>query len=145
MASRLLPRREDYRRQFLMLAGIAYAALGVSYVLTPTTTGRQAGFAWLPGRLGVETLGWLWIGVATLVTLASWWKPGSRRVERWCFATLTVPPSAWAGIFLASWLIGTHPIGYASAVSYALIAGTVLLAARWPNPPGAERGTGGGL
>lgn len=130
-----LPPSGDYRRRFLMLASIAYAILGVSYVATPETAGRQAGFAWLPGALSISTLGWVWVIVAVTVTAASLTWPASRRVERWCFTALTIPPTLWAGIFCAAWLLGEHPVGYASTISYALMTGMCLLAAAWPNPP----------
>lgn len=130
-----LPLANDYRRRFLMLASIAYAVLGISYVVTPATTGRRAGFAWLPGPLSISTLGWVWVIVAAAVAIASLAWPTSRRVERWCFTALTMPPTLWAGIFAASWLLGEHPVGYASTISYALMSGMTLLAASWPNPP----------
>lgn len=73
--------------------------------------------------------------VAVGVTVASLVWPTRRRVERVCFAALTIPPTLWAGIFAASWLLGAHPVGYASAISYGLMSGMCLLAASWPNPP----------
>lgn len=130
-----LPPVGDFRRRFLMLASIAYAILGVSYVATPATASRQAGFAWLPDALSISTLGWVWVVVAVAVTAASLMWPASRRIERWCFTALTIPPTLWAGIFAASWLLGEHPLGYASMISYGLMSGMTLLAASWPNPP----------
>ena len=126
----------DFRRQFLMLACVAYLLLGVSYVAAPVTAGRRAGFAWLPDPLSISTLGWAWIVVAVGVSAASLAWPTRRRVERACFAALTIPPTLWAGIFAASWLLGEHPLGYASMISYGLMYGMCLLAASWPNPPG---------
>lgn len=125
----------DFRRQFLMLASIAYLLLGVSYVAAPVTASRRAGFAWLPDPLSISTLGWAWIVVAVGVSAASLVWPTRRRVERVCFAALTIPPTLWAGIFAASWLLGEHPLGYASMISYGLMSGMTLLAASWPNPP----------
>ena len=136
MTPRTLPRTGDYRRRFLKLASIAYLVLGMSYLVTPDTAGRKAGFAWLPGALSISTLGWVWVIVAVGVTVASLAWPHRRAVERWCFAALTIPPTLWAGIFTASWLLGAHPVGYASAISYGLMSGMTLLAASWPNPPG---------
>ena len=130
-----LPPSGDYRRRFLMLASVAYLVLGISYLATPVTAGRQAGFAWLPDALSISTLGWVWVVVAVGVTVASLVWPTSRTVERWCFTALTIPPTLWAGIFCASWLLGAHPVGYASMISYGLMSGMTLLAASWPNPP----------
>ena len=128
------------RRRFLALASAAYLLLGTSYLVTPDTAGRKAGFAWLPEQLSISTLGWVWVAVAVAVTVASLAWPTRRRVERWCFTALTIPPTLWAGIFAASWLLGEHPVGYASAISYALMSGMTLLAASWPNPPQAGGG-----
>lgn len=125
----------DFRRRFLALASAAYLLLGISYLATPETASRQAGFAWLPDELSISTLGWIWVAVAVGVTVASLAWPTRRRVERWCFTALTIPPTLWAGIFCAAWLLGEHPVGYASAISYGLMAGMTLLAAAWPNPP----------
>ena len=134
--SRQHPQLEgNFRRHFLMLASIAYAILGVSYLITPDTAGRQAGFAWLSDALSISTLGWVWVVVAVAVAVASLVWPTSRTVERWCFTALTIPPTLWAGIFAASWLLGEHPVGYASTISYGLMSGMCLLAASWPNPP----------
>lgn len=130
-----LPPVGDYRRRFLMLASIAYAILGISYLVTPATSGRRSGFAWLPEALSISRLGWVWVVVAVGVTVASLVWPTRRRVERVCFAALTIPPTLWAGIFAASWMLGAHPLGYASMISYGLMSGMTLLAASWPNPP----------
>lgn len=140
MTPRILPKTGDYRRQFLLLASIAYLLLGISYVASPATAGRRAGFAWLPEPLSISMLGWGWIIIAAGVTTASLAWPTRRRVERWCFAALTIPPTLWAGIFAVAWLLGEHPLGYASMISYGLMTGMCLLAASWPNPPQ----TGGG-
>lgn len=130
------PRLEgNFRRRFLMLASTAYLILGVSYLVTPDTAGRQAGFSWLPDALSISTLGWVWVIIAIAVSAASIAWPASRRVERWCFTALTVPPTLWAAIFAAAWLLGEHPVGYASTISYSLMSGMCLLAASWPNPP----------
>lgn len=130
------PRLEgNFRRRFLKLASVAYLVLGASYLITPDTAGRQAGFSWLPDALSISTLGSVWVVVAVVVTVASLAWPTKRRVERWCFTALTIPPTLWAGIFAASWLLGEHPVGYASTISYALMTGMCLLAAAWPNPP----------
>lgn len=135
MTERLLPRVGDFRRHFLMMACAAYLLLGISYIVSTPTAGRKAGFAWLPGALSISTLGWVWVAVAVLVSAASIIWPHSRKAERLCFAGLTVPPTLWAGIFAASWLLGEHPLGYASMISYGLMTGMSLLAASWPNPP----------
>lgn len=130
-----LPLVGDFRRRFLTLASVAYTILGVSYLVTPVTASRRAGFAWMPEMLSISTLGWVWVAVAVGVIVASLAWPTKRRVERWCFTALTIPPTLWAGIFCAAWLLGEHPVGYASAISYALMSGMTLLAASWPNPP----------
>lgn len=136
----MLPGKGDFRRWCLLLSCLAYLGIGLSYVISEPGASRRAGFSWLPIGLGVETIGWLWIVVATAVTVASLLRPTSKAVERWCYALLTIPPTGWAAVFLMSWLLGAHPLGYASAISYAYITGLVLTTAAWPNPPGGARG-----
>ena len=140
MTRRLLPRVGDFRRHFLMMACAAYLLLGLSYVTSEPTAGRKAGFAWLPESRSISTLGWVWVAVGVGVPIASTLRPSSRKVERLCFAALTVPPTSWSAIFAAAWFLGEHPLGYASMISYALMTGMSLLAASWPNPPRIKGG-----
>lgn len=131
------------RGEFLLTGGLVYTGIGVSYVAV-RTQGREAAFEWIPGTLGPSTLGWVWILCGVLCAVAALLSKSKRQIASTAYAGLMLPPLAWSLIFLVSWITGTHPLGYVSALSYGLMALWVQIVSGWPNPLPRREGTATG-
>lgn len=128
-----MPLRNDRRREaFLAVSSIGYGALGLTYLLEGTLS-RAQGFAWLPFGIGADEMGWVWIVTAIIAAISAVPSGDHPKLVRWGFVSLVVPPSAWAIIFLFSWLLGDHPTGYISAISYSMMAAWILIVSAWPD------------
>ena len=129
----------SHRRTFLLFTAIVWAAIGTSYALGATTASRKYGFSWLPESIDASELGWAWIIAAILAVIAVVrWR--DKRLEALAFGAILVPPSIFSLTFLVAFLVGAHPLGWISAISYGAFAGFVLMAAAWPDPPARTKG-----
>lgn len=135
MPDRIIRRLDGPRGGFLLLMSVGYMALSLSYVAGPATASRMKGFAWLPQSIDANELGWAWVAVALLAFAGAWWGRQCRRIENWAFGGLILPPSLWAAVFVIAWVVGEHPTGWITAVSYGLYTSLAWHAASWPNPP----------
>ncbi len=134
MPHRLIKTIDGPRGDFLLAGGLVFTAIGYSYVST-TTPGREAGFVWLPTHLDSDELGWVWVVVGLFTVTVALISARFKKLEALAFMVLVVPPTLWALIFIGAWLLGAHPNGWVSAISYSLMAWWVLIASDWPNPP----------
>lgn len=139
MPHRLIKTVDGKRGDFLLGGGAAYIMIGLSYVTT-LTAGRDRGFAWIPLNIGPQQLGWIWVVVGLLITAVALVSKLYPRLVDIAYGVLIVPPVAWALIFLTSWILGTHALGWVSTVTYMLIGMWVYIASDWPNP--SPRGSG---
>lgn len=139
MPHRLIKTVDGKRGDFLLAGGTAYVMIGVSYVTT-LTTGRNKGFAWLPLDMGPQQLGWIWVVVGALIAGVALVSKKFPRLVDISYGALMVPPVAWALIFLVSWVLRTHELGWVSTVTYLLVAVWVYIVSGWPNP--SPRGSG---
>lgn len=133
MPERFIKTLDGKRGAFLLVGGIAYLFIGLSYVVTSTPS-REAAFQWLPQVLTPGLLGYLWVmcGVWTAVVALV-----SRHHERWenaAFASLMLCPMSWVVIYTGASVFGTHPHGWVSAVAYGLMATWVWVVSGWDNP-----------
>lgn len=113
---------------------IAYISLGLSYILGPTARTRVAGFKWLPVHWNADELGWIWVLCATVAVAGVIWARTHTWLEPLAFGALITPPSAWAFIFLTSWVLGENPSGWMTALIYTLLTAITLHASSWPDP-----------
>lgn len=113
---------------------VGYVALGLSYVFGPATRSRQLGFEWLPASFDADELGWLWLIAALLGFIGGFFGVRYPRWESFAFGGLLIPPSVWAFCFLVAWVMGEHPFGWISTISYGLFTLISFHAAAWPDP-----------
>lgn len=121
------------RVQFLLAVGIGQFLMGFSYVVTPTKS-RSQGFAWLPLDVGPDDLGWIPILIGLTVIVLAIYSTRCRRLQTWAFALAGIPWALWAAIFAVAQILGAHPTGHASALSYGCMVALLVVVAGWPDP-----------
>lgn len=135
MPHRLIKTVDGKRGDFLLAGGAAFAAIGTSYVAV-RTEGRDAAFSWLPGTLGPDDLGWIWVVGGVFCMVVALVSTRAHKLTAIAYAALMAPPMLWAIVFIGGWLTGAHPLGWVSAISYSLMSLWVWIASDWPNPQG---------
>lgn len=141
MPHRVIRHIDGHRGSFLLVGGLAYIPIGLSYLITLTRS-RQAGFAWLPEFLTPSLLGWVWLLAGATAVAVAFTSRAHPKWERHGFSALITPPVLWSLIFLIAWLhhlipalpATGHPTGYLSVISYGLMAGWVGVASGWDEP-----------
>ena len=133
MPDRVIRTLDGKRGAFLLVGGLAYAFIGLSYVVAPTA-GRQAAFSWLPDPLTPQLLGWVWVVGGVGVAVVSLISRAHRATEPPAFGVLMLCPALWVVIFAVSSIVGVHPSGWVSSIAYGLMSMWVWIAAGWDNP-----------
>lgn len=133
MPDRYIKSLDSNRGAYLLVGGIAYFFIGLSYVIVPTP-GRQAAFTWLPEFITPGTLGILWVAAGAAVTFLALISKRCVGGQKWAFSLMVLCPSLWVVIFTGATITGVHPYGWVSAVAYAAMASWSLVAAGWDNP-----------
>ncbi|MCG7424598.1 hypothetical protein [Kocuria rhizophila] len=133
MPERLITTLDGKRGAFLLIGGLAYLFIGLSYVFA-STPGRQAAFQWLPEFMTPPLLGTLWILGGSWTIIVALISRGHPRLENVAFAALMLCPTMWVVIYMGASILGTHQNGWISAVSYGLMALWVWVVSGWDNP-----------
>jgi hypothetical protein len=120
-----------YRQRFLLLTGVAFAALGGAVWYDAT---RGSVKEWLPVSALSSSSAYIWagilIGVGVVLAAGCWWRPA----VPWLFALGAAASTAWG----ASWVV--HAVRFnllgdwSTAVGWVAYALVFLLAASWPEP-----------
>lgn len=111
-------------RTYLLVAGVLYACIGLTWIILPAGTTRTAGIEWLHG-MEPWMIGAAWILAGITAVLGRF----CRKATHLGFQALLGTPTLLASWFLVSWLfwivsggdIGAQR-GIATAVSYATFA-----------------------
>lgn len=130
-----MPRVNGRRGAFLVLFAVAYACIGFSYAVAPSSPSRIAALQWLTTHVEVELLGLPWLIAAVLSARAAFLAPPHDRLG---FVALFVAPSLWGVLYAVSWLVGDSVSGWVSAILYETIATAVLVVAGMLNPAPRE-------
>lgn len=133
MPDRIIPTIDGKRGGLLVILGIWYGLVGLSYVVTVTPS-RERAFQWLPIFLDSTELGWLWIIISALIGTYGLVSNRHDQWERAAYGLAIVPPALWAAIFAVSWAVYGNPHGWVSAVTYSAWVAVILHCAGWPNP-----------
>jgi hypothetical protein len=111
-----------FRRHSLVLlvAGLAYVFIGVSYIFTELTPARAQSLVvalhWAP----IQFWGSTWILVGALSIISSKWPPV---VESWGYMVLTGFSAGWSATYLTGVILGESPAGNInSVIIWALMA-----------------------
>lgn len=113
-------RRGAYQASY----GIAYLALGVSYVFVPSSAGREASLRYITEHLPLSTIGWLWLIAGAVAVFGS---RLDRPQDKWSFMALTIAPFFWGCFYLGAVFTGTNPHGWVLTVMYAMLSVSAMV------------------
>lgn len=97
----------------LMVAGIGYVCIGISYVLAEPNPMRDIALQYALNYFSLQTWG-VWFIVTGLITMVSARWPPVDRI--WGYELLTGLASAWSLFYLFGIIWGEAPINYVSSV-----------------------------
>lgn len=126
-----------WRRHSLVLsvAGLAYVAIGLTYVFASPTPSRVSALEVPLSLLPLAGWGVVWASVGVLAMISARWPPAS---EKWGYSALSGMAAWWA----ASYLMGVFLGAANQSVSGALVWG--LVAFMWWGISGLDNPDGGG-
>jgi hypothetical protein len=131
---RRLSRIIGRRGAILSCYGIVWLLVGWGQIVQPQPD--QRGLRLLLDRMPLEAWAWCWI-VAGLIALAFAWAPPGRDAAGFVALVLIVVP--WMTSYLASWLLGDYPRGWAAAAVWTAITVPIMVVLGWPEPPRSKR------
>lgn len=116
----------------LIVAGLVYFAIGVSYLSAEPTPDRLIALKYALIWLDYNNWGYVWIAVGILSIISSKWPPIS---ETWGYTVLTGQAAAWALFYASGIVFGSAPNSVVSGVlSWGLIAFMWWSISRLVNP-----------
>ena len=125
-ASRILGRRGT----ILTCYGIVWLLIGWGQIVQPQPD--QRGLKLLLAAWPLSVWGWFWI-VAGLIAVVFAWAPQGRDAAGFVSLVLIVVP--WMTSYLASWLLGDYPRGWAAAAVWTAITVPIMVVLGWQEPP----------
>jgi hypothetical protein len=133
-AVRRLKRMLGRRGTILSCYGIVWLLVGWGQIVQPQPDqrGLQVALALMP----LSAWAWCWIA-AGLIALASAWAPPGRDAAGFVALVLVVVP--WMTTYLATWLLGAYPRGWAAAAVWAAITVPIMVVLGWAEPPRRKR------
>lgn len=103
----------------LMVAGLVYILIGVSYLLSTPTPSRLDALHYAVGLLDYNHWGFVFVFVGLLALVSSRWPPIS---ETWGYQALTGLSVAWSGFYLTGVLFyGSPSSNLSGALTWGLI------------------------
>lgn len=124
------------RGAFLMLAGLMFLPVSVSYIFTIVRPDRVEALDWLPEGIRLWQFGILFTlsGLAAMF-IGLWSAKLSAKWISYGFVAALVPPLIASAIELVALSIGESSItGLFDVVFYLSLVGMIRLASGWPNP-----------
>lgn len=131
MAARVRSFRLQLGRRGLVLVlfGVIYALIGVSYCQgTISSTAHQnlhLALRWLP----IQSWGAVWVAAAAIAVVASRWPPGR---DWWGYAVLSGLSIVWGAFCVAGRVLYGAPYGLSAALLYGCLTAALLIIASWP-------------
>lgn len=83
----------------LLVAGVVYIAVGLSYALPEPTLARARALYYAGQVMSLEKWGWVFIAVGLLSIVSSRWPPFS---ETWGYTAMTGLATLWSGFYALS-------------------------------------------
>lgn len=110
-----------WRRHSLvvLVAGFAYIAIGVTYMLTEPVASRESALALALNIMPLAAWGIVWIAVGLLAVISARWPPAS---ETWGYSTLSGLASWWSACYGLGVVLGTPNQSVSGALLWGLVA-----------------------
>jgi len=116
----------------LVVAGLVYIAIGITYLTAEPTTDRLLALKYALNWLDYNDWGWVWILVGALSIVSSRWPPVS---ETWGYTVLTGQSAAWSLFYVTGVLFGNAPVsGVSGVLAWGLIGFMWWSISRLVNP-----------
>lgn len=90
----------------LMVAGLVYVAVGVSYIIMPTTPYRAETMSIALSWMSFDSWGVVWLAAGAMAIISSRWPPISKT---WGYMVLTGLASGWAAFYFTAWCFADAP------------------------------------
>lgn len=90
----------------LMVAGISYCAIGISYILAEPSVSREVALQYAINWFSLDVWGWWFVITGLATVLSSLWPPVTRV---WGYELLTGLSVAWGLFYLSGCLFGESP------------------------------------
>lgn len=104
----------------LLVAGLAYVAIGLSLILTELTPPRAQALEVALKRMPIDVWGCVWIAAGILCVISSRWPP---IVETWGYMVLTGLSAGWSATYGLGVIFAHSPASnWSSAITWALMA-----------------------
>lgn len=91
----------------LMVAGIAYVFIGLSYIYAEPNPSREVALHYALNWFSLDAWGWWFVTTGVVTIISSRWPPVSRT---WGYMLLTGLATAWGLVYLAGILLWDSPI-----------------------------------
>lgn len=123
MTPRLVIPVDAARRKFLIAFGVAFAAIGFSYMTAEPTAPVRVALRWIDW-LPFWVLGSIWVACGAVAIVSSF-LPTTR--DKPGFLCLSIPPTLWAGAYLVAagldqWAGYGAPRAWVSVIVFGVIA-----------------------
>lgn len=119
------------RGAFLLLFGLAYAGIGLSYVFAEPTAPIREAMVWLPSWSPLWACGVAFVAAGGVALVCAFLPlPG----DRFGFMALASISAAWAVANVVSWQAEHQARGWVTAIVFAAVGGAVLVVSGMPNP-----------
>ncbi len=129
-ALRRLGRTLGRRGTILSCYGIVWLLIGWGQLVQPQPD--QRGLVLLLALMPLSAWGWCWIAAGLIAVVCAWLPPG-RDAPGFVALVLIVVP--WMTSYLASWILGVYPRGWAAAAVWTAITVPIMVVLGWPEPP----------
>lgn len=112
------------RGAFQLIFALVYFILGISYVILPSTQGRENALGWIGQYIPLRILGLVWLVAAVMAVIGS---RTCRPHDRHSFMALAVAPMVWGFLYIGG-AVGAGAWVYAlTAVLYGALGTAVLI------------------
>jgi hypothetical protein len=126
-----MPTVNGRRGSFLILFGLIYVAVGLSYIYAPNDSPVRQSMAWLPHLTDLTFCGGVW-ATAGLIAGVHAFLPIPK--DRFGYMALAATAIAWTVAYMVSWGLGYADRGWVSAVVFAALGAATLVVSGMPNP-----------
>jgi hypothetical protein len=104
----------------LLVAGLAYIAIGGAYIFPPITETRQVALEFAANWFPLKVWGMVFVMAGVLSVISSRWPPYSKT---WGYTVLSGLSAGWAAFYAAGVLFGDAPTtNFSSTLVWGLIA-----------------------
>jgi hypothetical protein len=119
------------RGAFLLLFGIAFMLLGLSFITSPPDALIRQTMRWMPDWSPIWFCGLLWLGAGLFGVVFAFTRIPT---DRFGFMAMSAVCVGWAVAHCIAQAVGTNDRAWVSAVIFSIMGGAILVVSGMPNP-----------